>query len=198
MKILLYSALLLVSLSTHATLQLVNSQITVNPIITQKAQESGVGFTSNSEQYQLIADGYAQQQNTVNIGSLSVGQSISTQWSSQRGPYQVFISSDSASQVVQSASASSSSYNQIALNLRTGNVAIITGQIVVTFANNTTAQSIASNHNINLSADYPRLNTAFFTVNTEQDIFSIAKALNEDAGVTSAQVDVIEHFSQPL
>jgi len=198
MKILLYSALLLVSLSTHATLQLVDSQITVNPIITQKAQESGVGFTSNSEQYQLIADGYAQQQNTVNIGSLSVGQSISTQWSSQRGPYQVFISSDSASQVVQSASASSSSYNQIALNLRTGNVAIITGQIVVTFANNTTAQSIASNHNINLSADYPRLNTAFFTVNTEQDIFSIAKALNEDAGVTSAQVDVIEHFSQPL
>jgi hypothetical protein len=198
MKILLYSALFLVSLSTHATLQLVNSQITVNPIITQKAQESGVGFTSNSEQYQLIADGYAQQQNTVNIGSLSVGQSISTQWSSQRGPYQVFISSDSASQVVQSASASSSSYNQIALNLRTGNVAIITGQIVVTFANNTTAQSIASNHNINLSADYPRLNTAFFTVNTEQDIFSIAKALNEDAGVTSAQVDVIEHFSQPL
>ncbi len=108
MKILLYSALLLVSLSTHATLQLVNSQITVNPIITQKAQESGVGFTSNSEQYQLIADGYAQQQNTVNIGSLSVGQSISTLWSSQRGPYQVFISSDSASQVVQSASASSS------------------------------------------------------------------------------------------
>jgi len=198
MKILLYSALLLVSLSTHATLQLVNSQITVNPIITQKAQESGVGFTSNSEQYQLIADGYAQQQNTVNIGSLSVGQSISTLWSSQRGPYQVFISSDSASQVVQSASASSSGYNQIALNLRTGNVAIITGQIVVTFANNTTAQSIASNHNINLSADYPRLNTAFFTVNTEQDIFSIAKALNEDAGVTSAQVDVIEHFSQPL
>jgi hypothetical protein len=198
MKILLYSALFLVSLSTHATLQLVDSQITVNPIITQKAQESGVGFTSNSEQYQLIADGYAQQQNTVNIGSLSVGQSISTQWSSQRGPYQVFISSDSASQVVQSASASSSSYNQIALNLRTGNVAIITGQIVVTFANNTTAQSIASNHNINLSADYPRLNTAFFTVNTEQDIFSIAKALNEDAGVTSAQVDVIEHFSQPL
>jgi len=198
MKILLYSALLLVSLSTHATLQLVNSQITVNPIITQKAQESGVGFTSNSEQYQLIADGYAQQQNTVNIGSLLVGQSISTQWSSQRGPYQVFISSDSASQVVQSASASSSGYNQIALNLRTGNVAIITGQIVVTFANNTTAQSIASNHNINLSADYPRLNTAFFTVNTEQDIFSIAKALNEDAGVTSAQVDVIEHFSQPL
>ena len=198
MKTLLYSALLLVSLSTHATLQLVNSQITVNPIITQKAQESGVGFTSNSEQYQLIADGYAQQQNTVNIGSLSVGQSISTQWSSQRGPYQVFISSDSASQVVQSASASSSGYNQIALNLRTGNVAIITGQIVVTFANNTTAQSIASNHNINLSADYPRLNTAFFTVNTEQDIFSIAKALNEDAGVTSAQVDVIEHFSQPL
>jgi len=198
MKILLYSALFLVSLSTHATLQLVDSQITVNPIITQKAQESGVGFTSNSEQYQLIADGYAQQQNTVNIGSLSVGQSISTQWSSQRGPYQVFISSDSASQVVQSASASSSSYNQIALNLRTGNVAIITGQIVVTFANNTTAQSIASNHNINLSADYPRLNTAFFTVNTEQDIFSIAKALNEDAGVTSVQVDVIEHFSQPL
>ena len=198
MKTLLYSTLLLVSLSTHATLQLVDSQITVNPIITQKAQESGVGFTSNSEQYQLIADGYAQQQNTVNIGSLSVGQSTSTQWSSQRGPYQVFISSDSASQVVQSASASSSGYNQIALNLRTGNVAIITGQIVVTFANNTTAQSIASNHNINLSADYPRLNTAFFTVNTEQDIFSIAKALNEDAGVTSAQVDVIEHFSQPL
>jgi hypothetical protein len=198
MKTLLYSTLLLVSLSTHATLQLVDSQITVNPIVTQKAQESGVGFTSNSEQYQLIADGYAQQQNTVNIGSLSDGLSIPTQWSSQRGSYQVFISSDSASQVIQSASASSSGYNQIALNPRTGNVAIITGQIVVTFANNTTAQSIASSYNINLSRDYPRLNTAFFTVNAEQDIFSIAKALNEDAGVTSAQVDVIEHFAQPM
>jgi hypothetical protein len=198
MKTLLYSTLLLVSLSTHATLLLTTSKITIDPIITQKAQESGVGFTSNSEQYQLIADGYAQQQNTVNIGSLSDGLSIPTQWSSQRGSYQVFISSDSASQVIQSASASSSGYNQIALNPRTGNVAIITGQIVVTFANNTTAQSIASSYNINLSRDYPRLNTAFFTVNAEQDIFSIAKALNEDAGVTSAQVDVIEHFAQPM
>jgi len=196
MKTLLYSTLLLVSLSTHATLQLVDSQITVNPIVTQKAQESGVGFTSNSEQYQLIADGYAQQQNTVNIGSLSDGLSTPTQWSSQRGSYQVFISSDSASQ--SAASVSSSSYNQIALNPRTGNVAIITGQIVVTFAGNASAQSIASNYNINIHADYPHLNTAFFTVNAEQDIFSIAKTLNEDAGVTSAQVDVIEHFAQPM
>jgi hypothetical protein len=166
----------------------------ISAIVTQKAQESGVSFTSNSEHYQLISDGYAQQQNTGNISSLSVVQSTSTQWSSQRGSYQVFISSDSA----QSASASNGSYNQIALNPRTGNVAIITGQIVVAFANNTTAQSIASNYNINLSADYPRLNTAFFTVNAGQDIFSIAKVLNEDAGVTSAQVDVIEHFAQPL
>ena len=93
MKTLLYSTLLLVSLSTHATLQLVDSQITVNPIVTQKAQESGVSFTSNSEHYQLISDGYAQQQNTGNISSLSVVQSTSTQWSSQRGSYQVFISS---------------------------------------------------------------------------------------------------------
>lgn len=198
MKTLLYSTLLLASLSTHATLQLVDSQITVNSIITQKAQESGIDFTSNSEQYQLIADGYAQQQNTVNIGSLSDGLSTPTQWSSQRGSYQVFISSDNTNQVVQSASASSSGYNQIALNPRTGNVAIITGQIVVTFAGSASAQSIASNYNINIHADYPHLNTTFFTVNAGQDIFSIAKALNEDADVTSAQVDVIEHFARPM
>ena len=178
-----------------------SSNNTTNTLVIQKAQQSNVNFSSNNEQYQLIADGKAVKKSTTNYSSLSSSENNtnSNQWLSSVGPYQVSIgSSDQNTQLTASATSASSNYNQIAYNPRTGNVAIITGQIVITLKSGTTAQSIASSHNINLSANYPHLNTAFFTVTTGQDIFEIIKLLKQDTGVASAEVDVIEHFAQPL
>ena len=195
-KILIPILICLLSFTTHAFWEKTNTNKTAdNSVLVQKAQESGVLFSNNNEQYQLIADGRAVRQTTSNTASLSTNQN-NTLWSGSRGPYQVFIN-DSTIQTVQTASASSNDYNQIAFNPRTGNVAILTGKIIVKLTNGVTAESIASNHNIILSANYPHINTAFFTVNTGQDIFSIAQLIAQDVNVVSAEIDTIEHFRQP-
>ena len=197
-KILLPILICLLSFTTHAFWEKTSTnKIADNSVLVQKAQESGVLFSNNNEQYQLIADGRAVRQTTSNTASLSTNQN-NTLWSGSRGPYQVFIN-DSTTQTAQTASASTSSndYNQIAYNPRTGNVAILTGKIIVKLTNGVTAESIASNHNIILSANYPHINTAFFTVNTGQDIFSIAQLIAQDVNVVSAEIDAIEHFAQP-
>lgn len=178
-----------------------SSNNTTNTLVIQKAQQSNVNFSSNNEQYQLIADGKAVKKSTTNYSSLSSSENNtnSSQWLSSVGPYQVSIGSNNqAAQSTAATVSTSTNGYQIAYNPRTGNVAIITGQIIITLEPGTTAQSIASGYNINLSTNYPHLNTAFFTVKTGQDIFDIVLLLKQDIGVASAEIDVIENFAQPM
>jgi len=195
-KILLSILVFLLTFTTHAFWEKTSTNKMANDsVLIQKAQESGVLFSNNSEQYQLIAGGRAVRETTSNLASLFSDQSNAL-WSGSRGPYQVFIN-DSTAQIAQTASSTSDDYNQIAFNPRTGKVAILTGKIVVKLTNGATVESIASNHNIILSGNYPHLNIAFFTVNAEQDIFSIAQLVAQDVNVVSAEVDVMENFAQP-
>ena len=191
--------LLLISLSTVAFANKgVDPSSLTNPIVVQKALDSGVVFTSNQVQYQLILGGRAVNQNTNNMAGLSVSSDRSNLWSDQKGPFQVFIASEASDASLAAMSSSAGSYNQIAYNPETGNVAIIVGEIIVKLKPNVSAEAIASIYNINLTNNFQQINTAIYRVNDWQDIFTIAKQLSENSGIEFAEVDVIEHFAQPL
>jgi len=194
--------LLLISLSTAAFANKgVEPSSLTNPIVVQKALDSGVVFTSNQVQYQLILGGRAVNQNTNNITSLaalSVSSNNNYLWSDKKGPFQVFITSEASNASLAAMSSSASSYNQIAYNPETGNVAIIVGEIIVKLRPNVSAEVIAAIYNINLVNNFQQINTAIYRVNDWQDIFTISKQLSENPAIEYAEVDVIEHFAQPL
>ena len=194
--------LLLISLSTAAFANKgVDPSSLTSPIVVQKALDSGVVFTSNQVQYQLILGGRAVNQNTNNVASLaalSVSSNNNYLWSDKKGPFQVFIASEASNASIAAMSSSASSYNQIAYNPETGNVAIIVGEIIVKLRPNVSAEVIAAIYNINLVNNFQQINTAFYRVNDWQDIFTITKQLSENPAIEFAEVDVIEHFAQPL
>ena len=194
--------ILLISLSTVAFADRdVETSSLTSPIVVQKALDSGVVFTSNQVQYQLILGGRAVNQNTNNVASLatlSVSSNNNYLWSDKKGPFQVFITSEASNASLAAMSSSASSYNQIAYNPETGNVAIIVGEIIVKLKPNVSAEVIAAIYNINLVNNFQQINTAFYRVNDWQDIFTITKQLSENPAIEFAEVDVIEHFAQPL
>ena len=191
--------ILLISLSTVAFADRdVDPSSLTSPIVVQKALDSGVVFTSNQVQYQLILGGRAVNQNANNVAALSASSDRSNLWSDQKGPFQVFIVSEASNASLAAMSSSASSYNQIAYNPETGNVAIIVGEIIVKLRPNVSAEVIAAIYNINLVNNFQQINTAFYRVNDWQDIFTITKQLSENPAIEYAEVDVIEHFAQPL
>jgi hypothetical protein len=103
-----------------------------------------------------------------------------------------------AQQRAQASSISSSNYNQIAYNPRTGGIGVITGQIIVSYTGNFDAESIGLSYSMQLVQDFAHLKTAFYTVNNGQDIFLITNSLNESGLVSKAEVEVIENFAVPM
>ena len=167
-----------------------------NVIVVQKAIDSGVTFQSNQSQYQLILGGRAIIRSDNSLAAQLANSPRNTLWSSQKGPYQASIGT-SGSRSNSSLSTSGVSFNQIAYNPESGNIAIINGEIIVKLKANVSAESIASIYEIILTNSFERIDTATYRVNSWQDIFTIAEQLNENAGVEFAELDVIEHFPQP-
>lgn len=171
----------------------------MSPIVVQKALDSGVVFTTNQYNYQLILGGRAFT-NTINsrgdqaqTQTASFSSSNSNLWSSQSGPYQFSVSAVETS-VNSSLSSNAVSYKQIAYNPETGNIGIIVGDIVVKLLPYYDAETIAGTFNIELAYNFENINTVIFQVNSRQDIFAIAERLSEHPGVEFAEVDVIENF----
>jgi len=199
MKLLLAVALTLVSASSCANVEITKGlSIEANPIIAQKAQESGITFLSNNDQYQLISGGRFEKSGEF-ASSMTVSQSQEQSevlWEGTNGQFVLSISDVTASQ--QRAQAlSSSSYNQIAYNPRTGGIGVITGQIIVSYTDSFDALFIGDSFGIQLIDDFAHLNTAFYIVNARQDIFIITDRLNQSGLVSSAEVEVIENFALP-
>jgi len=202
MRMLLAVTLSLVSLSSCASNELSGVLADAQPssIVAQKAQESGIVFMSSGDQYQLILDGRAVKDGT-SVSGLSAsqgGMQKDVLWEGANGAFNLTISnSDAEPQGVQALS-SGGNYNQIAYNARTGGVAIITGQIIVSYTDGFDSEFLESSYGIQLIQDFAHLKTAFYTVNAGQDIFLITDYLNQGGLVTKAEVEVIENFSAPL
>jgi len=200
MKLSLAVVLSLVSLSSCASteiLEILGSE--PDSIVSQKAQESGITFLSNADQYQLIAGGRAIKEG-ASVSGLSASQGgvqNEVLWEGANGAFNLTISNSNAGQQSAQALSSGSNYNQIAYNTRTGGVAVITGQIIVSYTDSFNVSFIAESFGIQLINDFSHLKTAFYTVNTGQDIFLITKSLNQSGIVSSAEVEVIENFAAP-
>ena len=200
MKLLLATALFLFSLSSCASTKLNKGiGIETDAIVVQKAQESGIAFISNGDQYQLISGGlaFATDMSTSGISasqSHGLGELL---WEGVNGTFDLTISSQNANQQNAQVLSNSTSYRQIAYNQRTEGIAIITGQIIVTYTAEYDATFIATNFGIQLIYNFPHLNTAFYTLNPGQDIFLMTNSLNQSGIVSSAEVEVMENFSIP-
>jgi len=201
MKLLLVVALTLVSASSCANVEITEGlNVEVNPVIAQKAQESGISFMSNSDQYQLILGGRAAKEG-ASVSGLSASQGgvkNEVLWEGANGAFNLTISNSNADQQSAQALSSGSNYNQIAYNTRTGGVAIITGQIIVSYTDGFDSEFLEASYGIQLVQDFAHLKTAFYTVNAGQDIFLITDYLNQGGLVTKAEVEVIENFAVPL
>jgi len=168
----------------------------VNPIVAQLAQSSGISFTSNESQYQLILGGRAILQNDNSVAATSANSPSNNLWSDQKGPYNISIGAGGAS-ANSSLSNNGVSFNQIAYNPQSGNVGIIVGEIIVKLKPNSSAESIASIYGIKLTQSFDDINTAFYRVQDWQNIFTVTQALGKNSGIEYAEIDIIENFAYP-
>jgi hypothetical protein len=166
-----------------------------NPIVIQKALASGVVFSSNQNNYQLILGGRAIAKNNNSVAAQSANSVASNLWTGENGPFVVSVGNSGQS----SNSALSSngvSYNQIVYNTRSGQIGIIVGDIIVKLKPNYSVVTLASTFNINVINNFENINTAVFNVNPGQDIFTITQAISAHPGVEFAEIDVIENFPE--
>ena len=201
MKILLAVALSLTSLSSCASTEITRDRgVEVNPIIAQKAQESGISFMSNTDQYQLILGGRAinPSLSTPRLSASQIQEEREVLWEGANGAFNLTISNSNAGQQRAQALSNSSNYNQIAYNPRTGGIGVITGQIIVSYTDGFDSEFLEASYGIQLVQDFAHLKTAFYTVNAGQDIFLITDYLNKGGLVTKAEVEVMENFAVPL
>ena len=91
-----------------------------------------------------------------------------------------------------------SSQQQYAYNPRTGNVAVITGDIKVSFKPGADIHAIAKQYSIDVKSQLSFANIAFLSIREGQDIVQITNHLTQHSDITSAEVDVVEHFFQPM
>tara|TARA_B110001469_G_C9600087_1_gene298145 strand:+ start:714 stop:1337 length:624 start_codon:yes stop_codon:yes gene_type:complete len=206
MRLLLTVALSFISLSSCASSELTGNltedvNVGLNSIIAQKALESGVSFLSNANEYQLISGGRAAKP-SEDASVMSANRSLEQSqllWEGKNGEFVLSISNQNQNMTQQNAQvlSSSSQYNQIAYNPRTGGIAVITGQIIVSYTAEYDAKFIGANFGIQLVQDFPHLNIAFYTVNMWQDIFITTNSLNQSGLVSSAEVEVMENFAMP-
>ena len=166
-----------------------------NPIVIQKALASGVVFSSNQNNYQLILGGRAIAKNNNSVAAQSANSVASNLWTGENGPFVVSVGNSGQS----SNSALSSNgvrYNQIVYNTRSGQIGIIVGDIIVKLKPNYNVITLASTFNINLINNFENINTAVFNVNPGQDIFTITQAISAHPAVEFAEIDVVENFPE--
>ena len=161
----------------------------------QKALDSGVAFTSNQVNYQLISGGRAIAKSNNSAPARSAHSSASNLWSGEHGPYLVSIGANGRSSN-SSLSSRGVDFRQIAFNPETGNVAVISGNIVVKIKPNYSAESIAATYNINLTDNFEDISFAWYQVTTGQNIFTIAQNLRGHPGVVTADIEVREDYRQ--
>ena len=193
MKKIIVLILLSLSLNSHAIENRIGTQDSqVNQIVVNQALASGVTFTSNGVEYQLILGGKAINRNSNNIVA---GLSNSNIWTDQKGSYQLSIGISSNNAAMSSnLNNNTTDFNLIAFNSSSNGIAIINDDIIVKLLPNYFAEEIAATFNINLVENFTQINTAMYRVNEGQDMFAITQRLQNHPGVEFAEIDVTEHL----
>jgi hypothetical protein len=196
MKKILTLLLILPSLMSYADGVNLNPVSSMSSVVVQKALASGVTFTTNQVQYQLILGGRAIMKSNNSVAALSANSSSNNLWADDHGPYLISIGTGGQS-VNNSLSANGVNFKQIAYNPDSGKVAIIVGDIVVKIRPSYSAEAIAATYNINLVENFKDISYAWYQVKAGQDIFAIAQNISGHAGVESAEIEIIEDYREP-
>ncbi|MCO4837835.1 MAG: hypothetical protein KC426_07065 [Oceanospirillaceae bacterium] len=183
-------------------------------LIEQKAQASGVGFVSNNQQYKLILGGLAVKENTGNSVGLSLGHSSSLTsvtmpreafedagtalWQGEKGAFKLFINDNRAAVLDASVDNTDRDYYQIAYNSKTKAIAIICGNIIVTYDDTFSTEMITQTFSIQLVDHFPDMNVAIFSVPSWVDIFATTDQINQSGMVVAAEIEVLENAAVPL
>jgi hypothetical protein len=173
-----------------------NPVSSMSSVVVQKALASGVTFTTNQVQYQLILGGRAIMKSNNSVAALSANSSSNNLWADDHGPYLISIGTGGQS-VNNSLSANGVNFKQIAYNPDSGKVAIIVGDIVVKIRPSYSAEAIAATYNINLVENFKDISYAWYQVKAGQDIFAIAQNISGHPGVESAEIEIIEDYREP-
>ena len=187
----------LISCASSRVMEDINAPI--NSIVSQKAQESGIAFVSNANEYQLISGGRATKEGPLAAAASGSDSQVQSEplWKGASGGFILTISSPNINQKNAQLLSHSSKDNQIAYNPQTKNIAIITGQIVVFYTANYNAAIISTTFGLPLTDDFAHLKMAVYKVGTHQNIFTMVNSLNQSSLVSSAEIEVIENFAVP-
>ena len=195
MKKILTLLLILPSLMSYADGVNLNPVSSMSSVVVQKALASGVTFTTNQVQYQLILGGRAIAKSDNTSAAQSAHSSANNLWADNHGPYLISIGTGGQS-ANSSLSANGVNFKQIAYNPDSGKVAVIVGDIVVKIRQSYSAEAIAATYNINLVENFKDISYAWYQVNSGQDIFAIAQNLSGHSGTESAEVELV-HQNTP-
>jgi len=89
-------------------------------------------------------------------------------------------------------------YTRPVYNPRTGNTALMMNTIQVNLQPNTNPNTLASKYKIVVKSYFQHLNIVFFAIGNQQDIFAINTQLQQDSGVKSSEIEVLEHINYPM
>ena len=149
---------------------------------------NGTEVVFNDSTFKLIPKGKVSAAGTVNLNDQNIV------WSNQLGGYHAIIEAIPGRTIAQTNENSSFNNYQLAYNETTRRVAVITGNIIVKLKINIDAASIASDYNLSIAKDFPRIQRAFFKVENQSELASKLIALNADYRVIEANLEMMEHF----
>lgn len=86
----------------------------------------------------------------------------------------------------------------VAVNTRTNAFGLVLGTINVRLRDRGAAAALARDLGLELVADTPKISMAFFRVPAGGDLLAAAERLARDPRVRSAEIEVKEHFDQPM
>ena len=189
----IFTSLISFEVGANLTSPSLNSS-SMSSVVVQRALASGVTFTTRQVEYQLVLGARAILKSDNSVAARSANSSSNNLWSDEHGPYMVSIGSGGQSSN-SSLRASGVSFKQLAFNPATGNVAVVTGDIVVKIRPTYSAEAIAATYKINLVENFKDISYAWYRVNSGQDIFAITQNLSGHAGTESAEVELIENVT---
>ena len=162
-----------------------------------KSQASGPIINSESNSYQLITNSSVfsiiNMDNHQHLGEEGASLGNNEAWSMDYGSFHLSINNE-ASEIL---SDNVLSNYRLALNLDRGNIAIVTGEIIVRFFEKIEVEEVANDYNIILKTHYEYNNTAFFIVSDHFRIAPILQSMKQDQRISSAYIDVIDSINVP-
>jgi uncharacterized protein len=156
----------------------------------------GSAFTSAGERYRFVggARAVARGEGEDEERALSRAGAAGAEVLERKGGFLVFR--DARASAAAARKRKEGAY-AVAVNARTGRVAVVSGIVNARLKKGADAARIARAHGLELVSSAPRLGAAFFRVPAGQDVQAAAAAVEKDPGVASAEIDVIEHLAVP-